>query len=133
MVGNDALRDHPVLDDVRDARRRAKVVLEDAELARGIADEVDPGDVDPDAVRGAHAAEPGQVVLRAEDDLGRHPLRAEDALLAVNVVEERLERSNALHDPALDAGPVLRRDDARDEAEGEDLLGAAHGRRRPRR
>ena len=41
----------PVGQDVAHTRRAAEVVLEDAELAVLVADDVDPGNVDPHAVR----------------------------------------------------------------------------------
>ena len=48
----------------------------------------------------------------------------QDALLAVDVVEERAQRGDPLGQPALDPGPVGGGDDARDQADREDLLGA---------
>ena len=71
------------------------------------------------------AAELREVGFRPEHEVGRQRAVAEDALLAMYVVEEELERLDALPEAALEGGPVRRRDHAGHEAEGEDLLGAA--------
>ena len=45
-----------------------------------------------------------------------------DALLVVDVVDEKIQRRDALAQAALDHLPLAARDDARDDIEGEDLL-----------
>ncbi len=124
-LGEDALGDEPVLHHVGDAGGRAQVVLQHAEDALVVADEVDAGDVDAHAARRPHAAEDGQVELGPEDQVAQDGPPREDALLAVDVVEEEPERAQPLRQPALQVRERGRRDHARDEAEGEDLLGAA--------
>ena len=47
---------------------------------------------------------------------------AQDALVVVDVVEEEVERGDALAQPALDVLPLGARDDARDQVEREDAL-----------
>ncbi len=117
-----ALRDEAVLDHVGDAGGRAQVVLEDAEGALVIADQIDARDVDADPARGAHAAEAGEVELGAEHEVAQHGVAREDPLLAVHVVEEEAERAQALLEPALEVREGGGGDHAGHEAEGEDLL-----------
>ena len=50
---------------------------------------------------------------------------AQHVLLAVDVVEEQLERREPLHEAALDAGPLVGRHHARHQAHRHDLLRAA--------
>jgi hypothetical protein len=104
---------------------RPEVVLEHAEGALAVADQVDAGDVDAHAADGAMPRSDREVVLRAEDQLARERARRQDALRAVDVVEEQAERAHALLEAALELVPVAAGDDARQHAEREDLLGAA--------
>ena len=48
----------------------------------------------------------------------------EDPLRAVDVLQEQIQRDDALRQAALDAVPLRARQDARDEVEGEQPLGA---------
>ena len=54
----------------------------------------------------------------------RDDLLLEDALLVVNVVQEKVQRADALGQAALQEVPFVRRDDARDQVERENLLRA---------
>ena len=119
-----ALRDEAVLEHVADAARRPQVVLEDAIGASRIADEIDSAQVHADAARRFDSAQIWQVVLGAEDQLARDLPFGEDALLAVDVVEEEGERADPLDETPLEIVPSGRRDESRQEAEGKDLLGA---------
>ena len=112
----------PVLDDVADAGRRAGVVFEHQELARPVAHDVRAADVHIGAVRQVDAAHDRPVVRIAEDELGRdHPVR-QDLLVVVDVVQQVVERGDALAHARLDARPVLRREHARDAVEGKDAV-----------
>ena len=51
----------------------------------------------------------------------------EDAAVAVNVGDERVERAHALNQAGLERGPGGGVDDARNRVEGEDALGAVGG------
>ena len=77
-----------------------------------------------DAARRFDSAQIWQVVLGAEDQLARDLPFGEDALLAVDVVEEEGERADPLDETPLEIVPSGRRDESRQEAEGKDLLGA---------
>src|SRR5205085_6145515 len=89
-----------------------------------VADQVGAGDVAPDSERRIEA-----VTLLAEGD-GRvdHVRRdgpvLEDLLLVIDIVDEAVERVDALLEAALDVVPLGGADDARDQVEGEDALGA---------
>ena len=64
----------------------------------------------------------GQVLFGAEDQLAGDTSLCEDALLAVDVVEEHGERAQPLLQALLDFPPLLRGDEPRQQADGEDLL-----------
>ena len=49
----------------------------------------------------------------------------QDALRSVDVLQEQIQRDDALREPALDAVPLGARNDARNQVEGEQALGAA--------
>ncbi len=88
-----------------------------------VANEVDPRDVREDPTRRRDADHLAPQVARREDELLRDDALVEDALLAVEVAEEPIERLNPLCEPTLDVRPLVRRDDARDQVEGEDPVG----------
>ena len=87
--------------------------------------EIDPGDVDAHAARRTQAAQLGDEVLRLLHQLGRDHALGDDPLLAVDVVEEHLQRLQPLHQAALDAAPLVGGDHARHQAHRHDLLRAA--------
>ena len=121
-----------VFQHVRDARRAAQVVFEHVELAVAVAHQVGARDVAPDAARRlqprARLAEstcPSEI-----SSSGTTPSRT-ILLLVVDVVDEQVQRRDALLQPALDAVPFVELDDPRDDVERPDLLGARpRGRRR---
>ena len=120
--GELALHRGAVLEHVAGAGGRAEVVLEHEVLAVLVADDVDAGHVRVHAAGRLEADHLAAEVARAEDELGRDPPVAEDALLVVDVVEEEVERAHALDEAALEQAPLVARDHARDEVEGEDPL-----------
>src|SRR6185503_12629152 len=94
------------------------------DAAVGVAHQIAAGDVAPHALRRIDAD-----ALRAIERRGTHDLLGDDTVLddllaVVDVVDELVERVDALLQPALDPVPLLRRDDARHEIEGEGALGA---------
>ncbi len=58
----------------------------------------------------------------AEDQLRGHDPVLEDQALVINVVNEEIESANTLLEPALDAVPLGRGDQAGDRVEGNDPL-----------
>ncbi len=98
---------------VGEAARRAHVVLEHEPLAVAVADEVQAGDADPDPARRLDAVHLRLVVVGRADHVGRHDAFGDDPLVAVDVGHERVERSDALRQAALDRLPVGGGDHAR--------------------
>ena len=99
------------------------VVLAAPALAAG-AHDVDPGDVRIDLVGHRHALHHGAVLAVAQHLLGRDQAGLQDLLPVVDVMGEAVERRHALHQAALQHGPFVGRDDARDEVERNQPLGA---------
>ena len=126
-VAGEQLRREPrhreaVLEHVGDARRSAAVVLEHPPGAVGVADQVASGDVAVDAAGRANAVDRAPELGRAEHQLpGDDPL-ADDLAPVVDVVDERVQRPQALGEAALDRLPLGRRDDPRHEVEREGAL-----------
>ena len=91
--------------------------------ALGILDQVDAGDVDVDAARRGDPLHLRQVARGPLDDLARDDALGEAASLAVDVGQEGFEGLDALLRPGS-KGPILGRDDAGNQVEGEDALDA---------
>lgn len=111
-----------VLDDIGDAGRTAAVVLEHAELAVAIANDIGAVDMDVGAARQVETDH-----LRAVIGIADHQALGDDAILddaplVIDVVEKQVERPNALNDAALDRRPIRGRDDARDDVKREDAV-----------
>ena len=117
-----ALHRRPVLEHVARARGRAQVVLEHEVLALVVADHVDAGHVRVDAAGRLDADHLAHEVARPEEQLARDLPVANDPLLAVDVVEEEVERANPLDDAAREPVPLRARNHARDQVEREDPL-----------
>ena len=113
-------------DDVADPGRHAHVVLEHPEGAHLVADEVDAGDVHAHAVARADPHDGPVVVLRARDEAPRDDALVHGAgdltLARVDVIEEGLERRDALHHTGLDDLPLVGADDAGHGIQGEGPL-----------
>jgi len=87
-----------------------------------VADQVGAADVDVDILRDVEAHELAAEMLRPEDVVGRDDAVPEDLLAVVDVVQEKIERGDALDQPPLDRPPLAVRDDARRQVEREDAL-----------
>ena len=121
-LGQGLRHDAPVRDDVADTRGHPHVVFEHAHLAVLVADEVDAGDLDAHTVGRMDARGLAVEVLRARDEGGgQHPV-AHTVLATVGVVEEGLERLDALLHALLDPRPLVVGDDARHRVERERAL-----------
>jgi hypothetical protein len=103
----------PVLHDVRHARGRAQVVLENPPGAFLVADQVDAGDMDAHAVGRDDAHGLAVKVLARRDQPAWDDAVVQNLLVAVDVVEIQLESFDALDDAALQPGPFGRRDHPR--------------------
>ena len=115
QVREDPRHGAAVLHHIRDAGRRAQIVLQHPEVTLGVADQVDARDMDAHTV-GWHDARSRAVEMLAR---GHEPARddavAQNLLLAVDVVEVMLQRLDPLPDAALEPRPLSRRDHPRDE------------------
>ena len=120
----------PVLDDVRDARRRAHVVLEHAQPAFAVADEVDAGHVHAHVAGGLDPGDGSVKVLRRDHQPAGHDPVAHDLAGSVHVGEEPLEREHPLADTPLDRRPFGCGDDPGHEIERERPLLLARERER---
>ena len=95
-LGERPLGDGPVLEHVAHAGRHAQVVLEHVHRAVGVAHEVGAGDVRPHAELRVDAPALGAEVGRVVEQLGREHAVGDDALVVVEVVDEPVERHEAL-------------------------------------
>jgi len=88
------------------------------------ADDVDAADVRINPVGHIHPHHLGTELRIALDLLTRNDTGFEDLLLVVDVVDEAVERRDALHQAGLHAFPLVRRDDARNQVKRDQALGA---------
>ena len=78
-----------------------------------------------DAARRADAVHDAREVAARDDQPPRHDALADDLARVVDVVDEGVERADALREAALDRDPLLGRDDPRHQVERErTVLGA---------
>ena len=109
--------------------RGAQVVLQHAEGALRVADQIDARDVNADTVGRGYAHRLTVEVVARGDQPARDDPVAQDLLFAVDVVEVGLQRLDPLGDPLLEPGPLRRGDHPRNEIEGERPLLAGQGER----
>ena len=108
-----------VLEHVGDAARGADVVLEHLPGAVGVAHEVAAGDVAVDAAGRADAVRLARERGPGDDQLPRHDAVVDDLAPVVDVVDEAVQRADALGQAALDLRPLGGRDHPRDEVQRE--------------
>jgi hypothetical protein len=123
-----------VLEHVADAARVADVVLEHAVDAVAVTYEIDAGD---EAARTVRHRDVDRFAFEAggrRDQPARDDAVVDRRLLTdVDVVEEAVQRSDPLREAAFDDGPLVRRDDPREQVHRpralDALLFAVHGER----
>ena len=113
-----------VLEHVGDARGHAQVVFQNFELAGVIADDVDAGDVRIDAAGDIHPLHLRTVLRVAENLFGGDHACPQDLLLVINVMNERVQRPDALLQAGFQAHPFLEGQHPRDDIEGNQALSA---------
>ena len=112
-----------VLEHVRDARRVAEVVLEHAVGAIGVAHDVHARDQAARSVRDRDAERLATEALGGVHEPARDDAVTDRRLLTdVEVLEEPVERGDALHDAALDDVPLVGGDHARQQVHREGPL-----------
>ncbi len=119
-----ALHHFAVFEHVRHARRAAQIVFEDVKLAVAVAHQIGAGDVAPDAARRIQANARRPERFRRRDDMLGNDAFFKNPLLVVNVVDEEIQRGDALLQSALDPVPFLGFDDTWKEIKRKDFLGA---------
>ena len=123
-LGEQAHHHLAVLEHVRDAGGDAQVVFENAEFAGVVAHDVDAGDVGVDAPGHVDALHLRAVLRVAENLFSGNHARFENLLVVVNVVDEGVERADALLEAGLEPNPFFERQDAGHDVEGDQALGA---------
>ena len=121
-LGERALHRRSVLEHVARPGGGAEVVLEHEVVALVVADHVHAGHVRVDAAGRVDADHLAHEVARPEEQRARDLPVADDSLLAVDVVEEEVERAHALDQAALEPVPLGAGNHARDQVEREDPL-----------
>ena len=111
QVGHDGVQQVADRQGVARARGVADVVLEHPPAAELVADQVEAHHRRADASAGQPARPPRASPGEPDDQVGLEQAVAQDALLAVDVAQERLDRPGALDEPAAQVGPLVRRDD----------------------
>ncbi len=87
-----------------------------------VAHYVDPGDMGVNAARHVDPLHLGPILGVAEDLFGRQDASLEDPLLVIDVGDERVQRLRALLEATLKPGPLICRQDAWDDVEGDQPL-----------
>ena len=104
---------------IGDARGHPQVVLEHHELSGCGPHNVQAGQADRRHVVGEQAAHRGLVSVAGRNEaLGKRAV-GEGALVAVDVAEERVERTQPLREAGLEVGPLLGGDEPGDGVDGE--------------
>ena len=114
----------PVFQHIGDAGGTTQVVFEHINFTVAVPHQVGAGDMAPDAARrikadALFAKGRGGINDFPGDDAG-----LDDFLVVVNVVDEQVQRTDALLEAGVNAGPLLGGHDARKDVEGENFLHA---------
>src|SRR6185295_4005178 len=125
QVGEHVHHGFAVLKHVRNAGRRAGVVLEHKELVGAGAHDVDADDVRVDAARGLDAHHFGQESRVLDDQIGGDAAGPNDLLAVIDIMHEGVERPRPLLDTGGDAAPFCGTQDPRYDVEWDQPLG--HG------
>ena len=117
-----ALHRPAVFQHVADARRAAPVVLQHEVIAVLVADQIRAADVDINSLGHLEVDEfapemPGRQNIKFRDDAV-----LQNFLLVINVVQEQVQRRDALRQAAFQEFPFRRRNDARQQVERENFL-----------
>jgi hypothetical protein len=122
-----------VLQHVADARRGARIIFEHEEIIRAGADEIDAADVRPNSMWRSHAGDLGPELRIAEYQILREDAFLQNASLAVDIVQKRVDRLDPLYETLRQACPFVMQEYARNDVERNDPLGslvlAVHGKR----
>ena len=109
---------------VAHAGGHAQIVFEHHKLAVVQPQQIRAHHRDVDVARHLQAAHLAPVVLAAVDQFARHHAVVQDLGVEVDIAQEKIERRDALRQAALDAVPLLGRNQPRQQVVGKDALGA---------
>ena len=112
-----------VLNDIGDARRTAQIVFEHIKLSVAIADQIGSDHMAPHTAGWFQSAALFEIARSREQQLRRHDTVFDDPLIVVDVINEKVQRGDALLQPAFDhreLGPI---DDARHDIERPNFFG----------
>jgi len=123
-IGERAAHRDAVFEHVGGARRATEIVFENEVFAVMVADEIGAADVDVNVARNIEVHELAPEVFGAEDQGGGDDFVLQNLLPVVEIVQEKVERGDALDEAGLELGPFGARDDAGNEVERENALGA---------
>ena len=121
-AGERPLHRAAIFEHVAHAAGAAPVVFQHQPLPAVIANQVRAANVDVNVLGHVEPCELAPEMFSRQDVVRRDDAVLEDALLVVDVVEEEVQRRDALRQPTLQILPLLGRDDARQQVEGENLL-----------
>ena len=123
--GKSRIIDRAVLEHVRDARWRAKVVLEHVEVVFADAHQIDSRDMRVDVAGHVDTDHLGTIERVAQNVTSGDHAFANDALVVVNVVQEKIERAHPLLESERELAPFLGAQNARHDVERNEPLGSA--------
>ena len=123
-LGEGALHQIAVLQHIGDAGWHAQVVFEHVDLAVAVADQIGSRDVAPHAPRRVDADALRTVEGRRANDFLRNDFILQNLLVVIDVVNEFVERVDALLESAFDAVPLFAAHNAWDQVEWKDSLGS---------
>jgi len=121
--GEGALEGGAVLKHVAGSRGTSEIVLQDEVVALTVADQIGAADMDVDVLGDVESHEFPAEMLRPENVVGRDDAILEDLLVMVDVVQEEIERGDALDEAFFHPLPFVAGNDSGDEIEGKDALG----------
>ena len=122
--GKRALHRAAVFQNVTHAGRTAAVVFEHEIISVLVADQIRAADADVNSLRHFKVHELAAEMFSRQNEKLRDDTVLQDFLLVINVVQEKIQRRDALREAALDLLPLFRRDDPRQQIKRKNFLRA---------
>ena len=105
--GENARHDQPVLQHVGNAAGSANVIFQDVKLTGlGIADQIDPADMRKDSARNFHTHHFATEMRTGVNQRTRNSAVFQNALLAIDVLQEKIQRQDPLGEAAIDVAAI---------------------------
>src|SRR5438874_3994249 len=123
-IWKNTAHDLPVLNDVGNARRAARVIFENKKIAVAITHQIGAANVDVNVLRDAEVHELRPEMSRLPDViLGNHAI-AQNRLAVIDVVQKEIERGDSLFQTAFDFLPFPGGDNSWNQIERKNALGS---------